>query len=72
MLIALEIFALITMCTLIFVSIWGFIILKQIFNQVKYKNYLMEKLTQHIYMIYKKDVKLTNIQNDDNNNLEKH
>lgn len=64
MLLALEIFALITMCTLIFVFIWGFIILKQIFNQVKYKNYLMEKLTQHISMLYKKDIKLTPDEND--------
>jgi hypothetical protein len=39
------------MLTLMFVGIWGFIVLNQIYGQLRYKNYLLEKLTQNIYMI---------------------
>jgi hypothetical protein len=31
------------------IAIWGFIVLKQISNQLKYKNYLLEKLNLHIF-----------------------
>lgn len=55
MLFALELIGILAMITLMFVLIWGFIILKQIFNQIKYRNYLFEKLTQHIYMLSKKE-----------------
>jgi len=30
-----------------FIGIWGFILLIKIFNQLRYKNYLMEKLIQN-------------------------
>ncbi|ERI94232.1 hypothetical protein HMPREF1982_01244 [Clostridiales bacterium oral taxon 876 str. F0540] len=49
MLLTIEIFGLLTMITVIFVLIWGFIILNQIFGQLRYKNYLMEKLIETIY-----------------------
>ncbi|MBU5485370.1 hypothetical protein KQI86_13585 [Clostridium sp. MSJ-11] len=49
MLLAVEIIGIVTMCVLISVSVLGFIILKQIINQLKYKNYLLEKLNLHIY-----------------------
>lgn len=39
------------MLTLMFVGIWGFITLNQIYAQMRYKNYLFEKLTQNIYMM---------------------
>jgi hypothetical protein len=55
MLLAIEILGIITMCTIILILVWGFISLNQILNQLKYKNYLMEKLTQNVYMIGKKD-----------------
>lgn len=56
MILLLEILAVLTMCTIMFVLIWGFIIFNQILNQLRYKNYLMEKLTQHIYaLVNKKD-----------------
>lgn len=55
MILILEIIGILTMCTLMFVLIWGFIILTKILNQLKYKNYLMEKLTQHIYTLSKKE-----------------
>lgn len=39
------------MLTFMFIGVWGFILLHKIFNQLRYKNYLMEKLTQNIYML---------------------
>lgn len=58
MILALEIIGILTMCTIMFVLIWGFIILNQILSQLKYKNYLMEKLTQHMYTLSQKDGEL--------------
>lgn len=58
MLLTLEILGILTMCTIMFVLIWGFIILNQILSQLKYKNYLMEKLTQHMYTLAQKDSEL--------------
>lgn len=55
MILAVEILGILTMFFLIFAIVWGFITLTQILNQLKYKNYLMEKLTQHMYMLAKKD-----------------
>ncbi|WP_125152871.1 hypothetical protein [Clostridium rectalis] len=51
MILAIEILAILTMCTLTFIAVWSFITLKQIFNQLKYKNYLLEKLNLHIYTL---------------------
>lgn len=55
MLMVIEIFGILTMFTIMFISIWGFIILSQIFGQLRYKNYLMEKLIQTI-SLQNKDV----------------
>ena len=50
-----QIVEILFMVTLMFVAIWGFILLKGIFGQLRYKNYLMEKLNQNIYLLnYKK------------------
>jgi hypothetical protein len=50
-----QIVEILFMVTLMFVAIWGFILLKGIFSQLRYKNYLMEKLNQNIYLLnYKK------------------
>lgn len=51
MLFSIEILAILTMCTLIFVSIWGFIVIKQMLSQLKYKNYLLEKISEHLHII---------------------
>jgi len=58
MILILEILGILSMCTLMFVLIWGFILLKQVLNQLRYKNYLMEKLTQHIYSLSNKTIKI--------------
>lgn len=55
MLLAIEILGIISMCTLVFILIWGLIILSQISDQLKYKNYLLEKMNEHIFMISKND-----------------
>jgi hypothetical protein len=52
---AVEIFGILAMFTFIFISIWGFILLSKLFNQIRYSNYLLEKLTQHTYLISNKD-----------------
>ncbi|MCI1945607.1 hypothetical protein [Clostridium luticellarii] len=53
MLLVIEILGVLTMCTIMFVLIWGFIIFKQTLSQIKYKNYLLEKLTQYVHIITK-------------------
>jgi len=55
MILAVEVLGILTMFTIMFVSIWGFIIMKQMLSQLKYRNYLVEKLTQHIFFLTKKD-----------------
>lgn len=59
MILAIEILGIITMCIVMFVLIWSFILLNQILNQLRYKNYLMEKLTQHIYTLAQKEGELS-------------
>ena len=60
MILTLEILGILSMCTVMFTLVWGFILLKQVLNQLRYKNYLMEKLTQHIYSLANKTVKIQN------------
>jgi hypothetical protein len=54
MTIVIQIIGVAFMITLMFVGIWGFIVLNQIYGQLRYKNYLLEKLTQNVYMIASK------------------
>ncbi len=54
MLLAVEIIGIICMVTLAGISVVNFILFNKIFGQLRYKNYLMEKLTQNIYMIASK------------------
>ena len=42
-----KIIAISAMLTFIFIGIWGFILLIKIYDQLRYKNYLMEKLIQN-------------------------
>lgn len=51
MVLVLEIIGLLFMVTLMFVGIWGFILANQAYSQLRYQNYLLEKLTQNIYML---------------------
>lgn len=54
MILVLEILAIISMCILIFVVVWGFVTFQQVYNQLKYKNYLLEKLNVHMYNLCEK------------------
>ncbi|ADK16716.1 hypothetical protein D9O40_18525 [Clostridium autoethanogenum] len=65
MILTLEVLGILTMCTIMFVSIWGFIIMKQMLSQLKYRNYLVEKLTQYMHFLTKKnDVSQTKTDNN--------
>ena len=46
-----EIISIIFMLTLMFIGIWGFVIVIKMYNQLKYRNYILEKLSQNVYMI---------------------
>ncbi|GFZ32479.1 hypothetical protein CSC2_30050 [Clostridium zeae] len=69
MLLAIEIIGVLCMVTIIFVAIWGFIIAKYAYSQIKYQNYLLEKLTQNIYLLVTKNKSLTEIIGDTTNNI---
>lgn len=45
--IVIQIIAILAMLVFMFIGIWGFILLVKILNQLRYKNYLMEKLIQN-------------------------
>ena len=47
LIITVQIIAILAMLVFMFIGIWGFILLIKIFNQLRYKNYLMEKLIQN-------------------------
>jgi hypothetical protein len=64
MILALEIIGILCMFTFMFVLIWGFITANQILNQLRYKNYLMEKLTQHVYSLSSKNIKFQDAKED--------
>lgn len=74
MLLALEIIAVLSMLTFMFISIWGFIVLKQIHGQMRYKNYLMEKINQSLELVLKNMRKnpneKLNEENNENNELD--
>lgn len=50
-----QIMGVLFMATIMFVAIWGFINQNQMLAQMKYKNYLLEKLTQNVYMLASKN-----------------
>ncbi len=47
-----QIIAILSMLVFMFIGIWGFILLIKIYNQLRYKNYLMEKLIQNTSNLY--------------------
>lgn len=49
--ITVQIISILAMLTFMFIGIWGFILLIKIYNQLRYKNYLMEKLAQNTYRL---------------------
>ena len=43
----------ISLLTFCIISIWGFVLFNRFYNQIKYKNYLLEKLNQNISLLAK-------------------
>lgn len=64
MTIAVQIITILFMLTLIFIGIWSFIIANKAYNQLKYKNYLLEKIASHLAILTEKSL------NDENTNKE--
>lgn len=48
MTLAVQIVAIIFMLTLIFIGIWSFILFNKCYGQLKYKNYILEKIEYHL------------------------
>lgn len=57
MLITLQVLIIIFILSFIGLATASFVILNKIFAQIKYRNYLMEKLTHNIYLLSKEDKK---------------
>ena len=51
MTIAVQIIAILFMVTLMFIGIWTFVIANKAYKQVKYKNYLLEKIANRLSII---------------------
>ena len=51
MTIAVQIIAILFMVTLMFIGIWTFVIANKAYKQVKYKNYLLEKIANRLAII---------------------
>ena len=43
----------ISLLTFCIISIWSFVLFNRFYNQIKYKNYLLEKLNQNISSLAK-------------------
>ena len=82
MFIVLAIFGILFMVTFIFIGIWSFIILTKVYDQIKYKNYLIEKINHNLSLnnrcnnLFNTDEKSTdsgmqNQKNTTESNLEK-
>ena len=60
---AVQLVTILFMLTFMLIGIWGLVLMIKTYNQVKYKNYILEKLSQNVYMItakfHKEDGSLT-------------
>lgn len=54
MILAVEIVGLLFMVTVLFIGIWSFVLMIKMYNQMKYRNYILEKLSQNVYSISSK------------------
>lgn len=51
MILALQIIGILFMLTLIFIGIWSFILANKAYSQIKYKNYLLEKISNRLAIL---------------------
>lgn len=70
MILSIEILAILTMCTIVFILIWGFIVIKQTLSQIKYKNYLLEQISEHLHRI-SENIHISNIDLPNDNDQDK-
>ena len=54
MLLAVEIVAILFMFLFMFIGIWSFVVFIKMYNQIKYRNYIQEKLSQNVFMMTSK------------------
>ena len=55
MLLVIEIIGIAFMLTLMFVGVWALVALNKISGQMRYRNYLLEKLIQNVSMLSQKN-----------------
>lgn len=55
MTLAVQVIAILFMLTMMFLGIWSFVIANKAYRQIKYKNYLLEKIAHNISLIRNKD-----------------
>ncbi len=63
MTLAVQVVAILFMLIMIFLGIWSFVIANKAYRQIKYKNYLLEKIAHNISLIINKE-KIFNNLND--------
>ncbi|WP_300259951.1 hypothetical protein [Clostridium sp.] len=63
MTLAVQVVAILFMLIMIFLGIWSFVIANKAYRQIKYKNYLLEKIAHNISLIRNKE-KIFNNLND--------
>lgn len=54
MILALEIAGLVFIFSVVFLCLWGFILINKLFMQIKYKNYLLEKVSDELSILNKR------------------
>lgn len=68
MTLAVQVIAILFMLTIMFLGIWSFVIANKAYRQIKYKNYLLEKIAHNISLIRNKEKIFDNL-NDMNDSV---
>lgn len=68
MTLAVQVIAILFMLTMMFLGIWSFVIANKAYRQIKYKNYLLEKIAHNISLIRNKEKIFDNL-NDMNDSV---
>lgn len=73
MVLAVQIISIIFMITFIFIGIWGFVIFNKCYRQLKYRNYILEKIENRLALNNEFQIKnnkeTTNEENTEVNNI---
>ncbi|MDZ5255091.1 hypothetical protein [Clostridium sp. LIBA-8841] len=65
MTLAVQVIAILFMLTMMFLGIWSFVIANKAYRQIKYKNYLLEKIAHNISLIRNKEKIFDNLNDMD-------